>query len=168
MPRRIYTRRPLAERFWEKVDIRSDGECWPWLAGISNTEYGQVWSEGCTCGAHRIAWELTYGPIPEGMCVCHHCDNKTCCNPKHLFLGTSADNTADRVKKDRSYHPDFHGEKHTRNVLTAKQVYNIRRRYAKGNISQRKLAAEYGVSRGAITGIVYRHNWQHLPEEEGT
>lgn len=90
------------ERFWSKVD-RSGGpdSCWPWLAGRMRAGYGNFWMDGHEKLAHRVAWELTNGPIPIGLCVLHRCDNAPCQNPIHLWLGTKADNSRDMVSKGR-------------------------------------------------------------------
>lgn len=95
--------RPFAERFWEKVDRRSPDECWPWL-GRARTSFGYgafAIGRDRANRAHRIAWELTNGPVPVGLSALHRCDNPPCCNPAHLFLGTQADNIADMVAKGR-------------------------------------------------------------------
>ena len=96
----------MAGRFWAKVD-RSGGDlaCWPWLASKRRNGYGQIGirREGRLFveSAHRVAWELTHGPIPEGVSICHHCDNRPCCNPGHLFRGSQTDNMQDAAQKGR-------------------------------------------------------------------
>ncbi len=89
------------ERFWAKVDQHDPDGCWPWIGSLSTEGYGKYGAGGQ--GAHRRAWMLAYGPIPQGMSVLHHCDNRPCCKPTDLFLGTQADNMADMLAKGRSH-----------------------------------------------------------------
>jgi len=97
---------PLEVRFWARVDRGGPDDCWPWTATMLASGYG--WVHAPEVGeerAHRVAWVLTIGPIPEGQVACHRCDNPPCCNPGHLFLGTQAANVADRDEKGRGRGP---------------------------------------------------------------
>lgn len=154
--------RPDNERFWSNVD-RSGGpeSCWLWTAGRFKTGYGQYHSRTGSPNnyTHRYAWELTHGPIPEGMFVCHNCpggDNRACCNPAHMFIGSSRDNVRDMMAKGKWHHPPFtdpnqRGENHSHAKLTVADVAEIRRRYVRGLHGQTKrLAEEYGVTKETI------------------
>lgn len=89
------------EKFWAKAALDDKDVCWPWR-GTKNTQgYGWIRFQGGNWRAHRLAWVFTVGKIPEGMLVCHKCDNPSCCNPKHLFLGTHRDNSLDKYAKGR-------------------------------------------------------------------
>lgn len=95
-PRRI----SFEDRFWARVD--KTGECWVWKGSLfHNSPYGQVKQEVKTKQVHRVSWEIHYGPIPNGLCVCHKCDNPPCVRPDHLFTGTNFENTMDSVRKGR-------------------------------------------------------------------
>jgi len=153
-------KKTLEERFWEKVDIRSPDECWEWQAGLFSDGYGVFKVSPKTKKAHRVAWALTHGLIPKGLCVCHKCDNKRCVNPAHLFLGTLKDNARDRANKGRN--ADRRGEKSTSSKLVRAQVVQIRKLYAQGTITQRELAGRFGISRRQICDIINRVCWKHI------
>lgn len=95
----------LSDGFWERVLVGSADDCWLWQGSVRNNGYGQL-QRRAICKiplkAHRVAWELTNGSIPDGVYVLHRCDNRRCCNPSHLFLGTGLDNINDMVSKGRS------------------------------------------------------------------
>ena len=154
-------------RFWSRVDS-SAGLCGCWLwtgarAGYPGRpreqRYGRLRVGGTHIGAHRIAYELTYGPVPEGKEVCHTCDNPPCVNPAHLWAGTHAENLQDAARKGRC-HVRF-GARHPRSHLTVRDVRAIRARAARGE-SQHALAREYGLSQPGIHFIVTRATWRHV------
>src|SRR3990167_1420793 len=89
-----------ADRFWSRVFRDVEG-CWPWRGNIATHGYGRVWWEGRRWRVHRLAYVLTYGSIPCGMCVLHRCDARACVNPQHLWLGTTVENTRDMMVKGR-------------------------------------------------------------------
>lgn len=95
-------------RFWAKVSIGNLDECWEWQAFKNYQNYGSFGLKNAVKRSHRVAWEDAFGNIPNDLCVCHHCDNPACCNPTHLFLGTNADNVADKVSKNRQIKGETH------------------------------------------------------------
>lgn len=179
-------RTPLAERIWSRVVVSHAG-CWEWQGGRKRHGYGRVRIDGASTGAHRVAWTLANGPVPEGLHVLHRCDNPPCIRPDHLFLGTPADNAEDRTAKGRSgprcgvspasaargerhwtrQRPDEvrRGELAGRARLTAEKVLDIRRRHAAGE-SLSALGREYGVTHVSIAAVVARRSWAHIPAED--
>ena len=146
------------QRFWSKVD-KSGGEdaCWEWQ-GYTADGYGSIKIDGKMTRVHRLSWILHNGVIPDGLCICHHCDNRKCCNPTHLFMGTRADNNYDMERKGRGR--NLKGEKHGMAKLTLKQVKEIRKLHRKGYLNQADLAKRYGVNRTTIWEIIHRNNWR--------
>lgn len=113
----------IAARFWSRVK-KGDG-CWLWCGTRSTRGYGQFTILRKPSAAHRVAWELVRGPIPEGVDVCHHCDNPPCVNPDHLFIGTRSDNMRDAVRKGRLVPPINVSKSHCRHghALTPENSY---------------------------------------------
>ena len=148
------------DRFWDKVDVRGPDECWEWTASTSGGDYcyGQLRVNGRLPKAHRLAWEIEYGPIPDGLYVLHKCDNPPCCNPAHLFLGTHADNMRDRNEKGRT----ARGIQNPTGKLTRDSVRQVRTLYATGKFSQMQLGKRFGVSFQTIGSIVRREKWAWL------
>jgi HNH endonuclease len=152
----VQPRLPLQQRFEAK--IRKTARCWIWTAALMDG-YGQIGNEGRILLAHRVAWELAYGSIPEGMFVCHDCDNRACVRPEHLFLGTHEDNMADMRAKGRS--PKNIGVSNPRARLTVGQVREILRRGRAGE-NRSSLANEFGVGYHTIADILLRRSWRHV------
>ena len=146
--------RSLDERFWSKVAVGGPEDCWVWQGGKTRGGYGTIAISKrprIQMRAHRQAWVLTHGPIPEGLWVLHHCDNRPCVNPAHLFLGTAADNTADMFAKGRASVRS--NEASTLARLTDAQVADIRRLYDEG-VPSKVLAVEYGILGTYVTDLV--------------
>lgn len=143
-------RRTAEDRFWRKVRLGLG--CWEWLGAPASTGYGHLDYEGRRMGAHRFSWTLHNGPIPDGLSVLHHCDNRLCVNPDHLYLGTQADNMRDVAERQRG----TLGVRPARAKFTDDEVRKIRARYIAGGISYTALGRVYGVSKGAIAHIVTR------------
>jgi hypothetical protein len=178
-------------KFWAKVDIRGPNECWNWKQSKDRDGYGMSFVAGKRGRSHREAFRLSVSPIPKGLCVCHRCDNPSCCNPSHLFLGTVTDNNRDKGFKGRCNSPrgDNHyartrpelvrrGERHHAKTkpgyaakgemngtakLSNEIVLGVRERFANGGVSRRQIAKEIGVSPSLIGQIINRQIWKHLP-----
>jgi len=161
------------KRFWRKVAKGTD--CWVWTASKRHKGYGAfVWADEdgkvVQGRAHRFSWLIHNGPIPDGLCVLHHCDNVACVNPAHLFLGTRADNNRDMCDKGRHVPGGTHcgpgnyerGEGHHNARLTAEQVVELRRRFDAGEHPS-ALAVDFGICQTYAYKVATRRAWRHLP-----
>jgi hypothetical protein len=164
---RVTTRSPPLHRFLAKVDKRGPlhpvllTRCWVWCGSTRGaTGYGQVCVKYRLVQAHRFAYELQNGPVPDGLLVLHKCDNKLCVRPSHLFLGTHADNMRDRDGKGRG----ARGERVGNARLTEQQVRWIRRVYRPWDerFGLVALARKLHVHRLAVCNIVHRKTWRHV------
>jgi hypothetical protein len=143
----------LKECFLAKV-ITSEEGCWLWAGPHNYYGYGLFCFNYKVIRAHRVAYEIFKGPIPDDLLVCHTCDNPGCINPEHLFAGTKQDNNTDAVRKLRH----AYGERNGHVKITAKQATEI----YYSPLPSRLLAKKYGVPRGSVTDIKARRRWKHL------
>lgn len=158
-------------RFLSKCD--ANGDCWQWSGSVTSKGYGRFSYNGKAERAHRVSWLLHFGPIPDGMLVCHRCDNPGCVNPDHLFLGTAAENTMDMDAKGRRVNAPLTGDDHYARQdpsrvlrgeqsapakLTVQQVIAIRA----SSETQTRLARRYGITQAAVSSIIRRRTWAHV------
>ena len=180
--------RSLAAAFWARV-VKHDAGCWIWTGARNPAGYGGFNVRRQQRLAHRVAWTMERGAVPDGLCVLHRCDNPPCVNPDHLFLGTQLDNVADMIDKgrvargDRSgrrRHPEMYpreklpafthpetvprGEQNGQSRLTSAAVIEIRRRHFGGE-SMPSIGARFNVTSGAIFKVVHRMTWRHVESD---
>ena len=141
------------ERFWSRVD--KSGDCWVWTGGRDRHGYGRIQIDKRRVFAHRKALSLSGVTVPHDMCVCHHCDNPSCVNPDHLFVGTQADNIADMYAKDRSGKT---GSRHHAAKLTEDDVVRIRLLPQSDTL----VAKKFNVARTTINRIRNGRLWRHV------
>jgi hypothetical protein len=146
------------ERFWHNVsELPLIDGCWEWIGRKSYKGYGRMKINDKHIQAHRFSYELHKGNIPDGLCVCHHCDNPACVNPNHLFLGTNADNNRDRDLKGRK----ALGERNGKSKLTEKDVLTIKSMLGEG-ISASEIARRLNASGSSVSAIKYGRSWKWL------
>lgn len=147
----------LSERIAQNID--KSGDCWNWKGYRDADGYGVFSFRGKRRKAHRVAWEIVSGEIPRGMCVCHRCDNPSCLNPSHLFLGTNQDNTRDKMSKGR--YSCLRGERHQNAKLSEFQVREIRRLRGMG-LGLSLISERFGVNVSVVSMIANRKRWTHV------
>ena len=144
----------LAQRFWSKVDPAPSQCCWEWTACKSSDGYGCFTLNYRNLRAHRLAYTLSKGEIPEGLVVRHTCDNPVCCNPDHLILGTHTDNMADMLERKRQ----AKGEGNSSCKLTPKQVMEI----YNSPLPQDEIAKLYNIDQSIVSRIKHKKRWKHI------
>ena len=164
------------EDFWRRV-VRADG-CWEWSGARMPTGYGHLRYNGREWYAHRLAYALAIGAIPDGAFICHRCSHPPCCRPDHLYAGSARDNHADAVAASHATKPPMFfgsehwahvrperivkGERHGLAKVSADDVREMRRLYGQGGVSYRTLGGQYGMTAQAVCRIVKRRVWQHV------
>lgn len=149
----------LVQEFWAKV--KKGQGCWEWTAYKNPLGYGRIGNARTNKWfmAHRLSYEINVGPIPDGLCVLHTCDNPGCVRPGHLFLGTREDNNHDRHLKGRDR--PAKGERHGRSKITDGDVREMRRLHKLGWAIP-ALATRFDISKSQVSGILSRRYWRHI------
>lgn len=158
---------PVEERFWRFVN---KGEsCWEWTGAVATDGYGRIrrtYPSKLNVIAHRLSYQIHFGDIPDGLFVCHHCDNRLCVRPDHLFLGTQLDNVTDMISKGRANWRkppgSQRGDRNPGAKLSTATVLAIRREYVPRKVTMVMLAERYGVSRTTVLAALHRKNWKHV------
>lgn len=139
------------DAFWRMVD--KSGDCWIWKGAIGTDGYGKRSRKNQSTRAHRMAYEMARGPIPEGMVICHTCDNPPCVRPDHLWAGTVADNARDMAAKGRA------SRKVSNAKLNVAIANDIRAEYRQGGVTMRGLALKYDVAESSVNRIINNKSW---------
>ena len=146
--------------FWEKVD--KSGECWVWTASRDAKGYGCFGVAGKIKRTHRLSFLMHNGEIPSHLIVCHSCDNPSCVNPDHLWLGTHQDNAIDRERKNRGGRKGPEGSKAPHAKLTEAIVAQIKAIIAEGKTTHRSIAKQFGVHFATISDLATGKTWRHV------
>ncbi len=150
-------------RFWNKVNI-VEGKCWEWSASKFSNGYGQFFDGNNKIGAHRFSYKLANGDFDTKLLVCHSCDNRSCVNPQHLFLGTHEDNSKDMYLKNRQNNAKQKGSLNGRAVVTEQEVLSMRKLYKKGMFIS-DIAKAFTMSETQTSRIVKNQSWSYLKKE---
>lgn len=148
--------KPIRLEVFERKFVKSDG-CWQWTGATNSTGYGSYGMRN----AHRVAFEVYKGPIPDGANVCHTCDNRRCVNPAHLWLGTRSENMKDCSRKGRTVIPHFIGSNHPEAKMDEEKVRSVRLEVAEG-MPKRAAARKYAIDRATLRSILERRTWRHV------
>ncbi len=149
------------ENFTERIRMDKNG-CWIWIKGKNKRGYGHVQLNGKMMRAHQASYRLFKGEIKKGLCVCHSCDVKLCCNPDHLWLGTHLENMQDRNRKGRQAF--LRGEDNPYSTLTNEIVLSIRKYFKENKVTMADAGRKFGMARNQAWRIIKRQSWTHLEE----
>ena len=152
-------KRGLQDRLLSKVIIDTSTGCWVWLGCKRKEGYGRISVKGRSEATHRMSYTLFNGTIPKGLLVCHKCDNPSCINPEHLFVGTDLDNSKDKIKKGRQF--VLKGENVSNSILTNTKVMQIRS-LCKDGLTLKEISEMFGVSITTIHRVKIRKTWKHI------
>jgi len=154
----------VEDRIQDKYEINEDTGCWEWTAAQNDPGYGRIRIEDTLRYAHRVSFRLYNGDLDDNEQVNHRCHNPRCINPDHLYSGTQQENIEDARERGTLLESRARGPDHPRTVLTEDDVREIRRLYKKTDHTQRSLASQFDVSKGAIQDILERKTWDHIDD----
>lgn len=156
------TQQVRIRRFWSFVEpVYTPSKCWNWIGSKNRKGYGMFRFQGRSMASHRASWIINFGAIPNGMNSLHHCDNTSCVNPKHLFLGTQNENVWDMMLKGRSRKAN--GSENAKAKLNEAKVAQILKLWASGAMGCIAIGNVFKVSEATIRDVVYRKSWRHVP-----
>jgi len=154
------------EHFWSMVAISDPDSCWEWQGCRSKKGYGNLhYTELGEDKSHRVAYRLTNGNIPVGMCILHKCDNRACCNPNHLYVGDNDQNVKDRMARGRAFSQI--GVNNPNVKLTEWDVAMIKRLRASG-MSALEVSDQYSITRTSVYNICGGRSWKSLSAQGGS
>lgn len=141
------------------IEIDPETWCWNWVKALTTNGYGVLTVDKIQYRAHRLSYSVFIDEIPDGLEICHKCDNHRCCNPDHLFIGTHRENMADMVKKGRQR--SIYGSEHCGSKITEADALQIRE-LSESGIPGYRIAELYNISKSNVSMIINRHTWKHI------